>query len=229
MYKTSGTTNRTLPFIVNELRKNEYDISVVYDIGANDGRWWKQYRPLFNNCECIQFEANPNMQPSIPGRGAAYYSAVLSDEDAKTVKFYTGGNSPTGHSYYKELTPAYKNSGYIELQTITLDSMVRCHNLKTPDFMKMDTQGSEVDILRGAEETLKDCLGIICEVPVMYYNEGAPNFGEYVAEMLRHGFVASGVHNILIRNGVFNQMDVIFLKQDVLSKLHNNKNRYIGL
>ena len=48
--------------------------------------------------------------------------------------------------------------------------MVEKENLKLPNFIKIDTQGSEIDILKGSKNTLKNCNLIYLETPIIEYN-----------------------------------------------------------
>ena len=49
----------------------------------------------------------------------------------------------------------------------------------------MDTQGSELDILRGAIECLKHCKYLILELQEVEYNQGAP-LAPYVIEFSKN-------------------------------------------
>lgn len=61
---------------------------------------------------------------------------------------------------------------------MTLDSIVKVKNFPLPDLMKIDVQGSELDILRGAKECLQHCKDIFIEMQHMEYNKGAPHVDE---------------------------------------------------
>ena len=39
---------RTLPAVLNQLKKHNYEINVVYDIGCNDGGWKRDHQKLFD-------------------------------------------------------------------------------------------------------------------------------------------------------------------------------------
>jgi len=75
--------------------------------------------------------------------------------------------------------------GKTTVDAVTLDSVIRDRKC---DFIKIDTQGGELEILKGATRTLRNCIGLECEVwfaPVYY---GAPVFGDICAFMKEHGF-----------------------------------------
>ena len=234
----SGTTDRNTLALIRELEKNGHKINTVYDIGANDGRWFKSYKPHLKDSAFIMFEANPNIdfnpsiEPMIGSLKDRFFNQVLSDEDGKTVDFYILNDGlkkeNTGHSYYRELTPAYTEGNSIKLKTKKLDTMITENLLPLPDFIKMDTQGAEVDIMNGGSTALEHCKILVTEMPISRYNEGAPKLSTYFDTLYDHGFIPSGVDHIAIRQGVFNQMDVVFVKKEIVQKIHNYKGRYLG-
>jgi len=222
---------RTCPVVVNELRDHGHQINVVYDIGANDGRWYKDWKPLLPKAQFIMFEANPNskLRYSIEKHEKRFLQ-VLSDADDKTVQFFlaNNGKESTGDSYYKELTANYSEGKSVLLKTKTLNTMISENNLPLPDFIKMDTQGSEVDIMKGGSDALNHAKVALIEVSVMPYNTNAPIFNDYIDTMYSYGFIPSGVHNIAMRKGVVNQMDIVFTKSDINNEIHQHRDRYKG-
>ena len=106
--------------------------------------------------------------------------------------------------------------------------MIEENNLPLPDFIKMDTQGAEVDIMKGGSLALNHAKMALVEVAVMPYNKGAPNFNDYIETMYSYGFVPNGVHHIAMRNAIVNQMDIVFVKSDINQEIHNHRSRYNG-
>lgn len=72
--------------------------------------------------------------------------------------------------------------------TEALDQIIRSRDLPKCDFLSIDTQGSELEILQSAEETLKDCVGVRLEVAFEKRYAGQPLFGEIDIFMRDHGF-----------------------------------------
>lgn len=218
---------RNSTFIIDELRSNDYEIATVYDIGANKGEWSKEWKNKLPEANFYMFEANP----SIKLRGN-FFNCALSDEDGKDVKFYLPNISnsyPTGASYYKEASVYYSQDKHINVKTKKLDTLINDNSLPSPDFMKLDTQGSEPDILKGATEALKKCKVITCEMPIMPYNENAPEFSEYIKILKDNGFIPSGCDKIDAKTkGIFNQIDIVFVKRNILEKIHNFSSFYKG-
>jgi len=57
-----------------------------------------------------------------------------------------------------------------------------------PDLIKMDIQGAELDVLKGADLCLDYCTNLIIEAQHVDYNEGAPKIEELVEYLTTKGF-----------------------------------------
>ena len=78
----------------------------------------------------------------------------------------------------------------------SLDTLVRDGKVPgnlMPDFMSLDTQGSELDILRGADATLRDhCIALATEIEFHPMYEGQALFSGIFDFALRHRFYFAG-------------------------------------
>jgi FkbM family methyltransferase len=77
-----------------------------------------------------------------------------------------------------------------------LDTLVRDGKVPgdlMPDFLSLDTQGSEFDILRGGEATLRDhCIALATEIEFHPMYEGQALFSDIFDFALRNGFYFAG-------------------------------------
>ena len=189
-------------------------INVVYDIGANKGDWTKKYSKKLPGVEFHMFEAIPGI-PSPSARGN-WHNVALSNNEADARDFFI---SPyfcgAGNSFYKENSELYKDeSQKIRLQTHELDKYSIANGISLPDFIKIDTQGSELDILEGATECLNNCIAVMSEVPILKYNKGAPQLPDYIHFMKAHSLVPIGIEEIHILDSMLVQVDVLFVKEN---------------
>lgn len=213
--------NQTVKTIIIDLQ--EYvslfwnnKIDVVYDIGATDGSFSDRFQDSIDNQPYYYlFEANDeykNMQKH--KFEYQFFNAVLSNTE-KTVDFYKlmGG----GDSYYEEITNTYKNVVPIKKQTVTLNSIGKEYNLPKPDLIKLDTQGSELDILQGSTDYLPFAKLVIIECPIIEYNIGAPLLPEYINFMANYGFDPHAITQVHWYNMVMCQIDIAFVRRDILN------------
>jgi FkbM family methyltransferase len=76
-----------------------------------------------------------------------------------------------------------------EVETVSLDTFVRTHDLGALDFIKMDIQGAELDVLKGGEAVLPSVLAVVCEVEFVPLYKGQPLYGDVDAYMRGRGFM----------------------------------------
>ena len=200
--------------VIETLISKGYNILHVFDIGANKGRWTAQYSTQLPHTQFCLFEANPNhKRPKQLAPQHKWFNVVLSKSDVNRVEFYIANNkySGTGDSYYKEQTSAYDNCKSVILKTTTLDAIVKNQSLPFPQLIKLDTQGSELDILSGASEVIKHADIVVTEMAIMPYNKGAPNFDDYMKFFISHNYMPMGINESQFADNMLVQVDIVFL------------------
>ena len=76
-----------------------------------------------------------------------------------------------------------------ELAVDTLDHQLERHGLDDVDFIKVDTQGSELFVLQGASQVLgQHVVGVEVEVEFASIYGGQPLFADVDRHMREHGF-----------------------------------------
>lgn len=212
--------------VISTLISNNYIIDCVFDIGANKGRWTEQYALQLPNAQFCLFEANPHhTRPKNLSSKHKWINVVLSKPGVSSVNFYISNNkySGTGDSYYKEQTTAYNTCKPTSLKAATLDSIVKEYSLPFPQLIKLDTQGSELDILSGSSEVIKQVDIIITEMAIMPYNKGAPNFNDYINFFITRNYVPVGINEIQFADNILVQIDIVFLKKHIKEKYYGDR------
>jgi hypothetical protein len=106
--------------------------------------------------------------------------------------------------------------------TRTLKAIVQQNKLPAPNFIKLDVQGAELDILAGSDGLLEQCHAIYMECPVLEYNAGAPTFDAYIQFMLNRGYAPIQVLEQHLVNGVLTQFDILFIRQACINSLYTS-------
>ncbi len=91
-------------------------------------------------------------------------------------------------SRFPSLTEAMRPVRTIQVPTQRLDTWATEQQIDRVDFIKLDTQGAELDILQGAEKTLGNVLGIEAEVIFNPLYDGQPVFSDVDEFLRKHGF-----------------------------------------
>ena len=179
-----------IPYEHSDYLKNmNIQPKVVYDLGSCVLHWTREAKMIWPDADIILFEAMDEVKPLYEKYGYKKYSlGVLSDVDGKKVRFYQKAYDPGGNSYYKENTSFFQEEHAIEKTAMTLDTLVEVNQFPFPNLIKMDIQGAEMDVLRGAKKCLASCEDVILELQHVEYNIGAPNRDKVIQYMDELGF-----------------------------------------
>lgn len=179
--------------LLNSLSFNPYEIvkkhinpNSVLDIGANTGQFYKDFKKIFPNSTYHLIEANPYCEEDIKSLNVNYSISALSDK-IETKDFYISNTNTksTGNSFYKENTQFFSENKSIKLQTSLLDQLL---SNKQFDLVKIDTQGSEIDIIKGGISIISNAKALIVEVSYEQYNLGSPHINSVLEFLSNIGF-----------------------------------------
>src|SRR5262249_46286712 len=81
----------------------------------------------------------------------------------------------------------------VDLQTVRLDDLPEA---READFLKLDVQGAELDILLGAPATLSHVLAVHTEVEFVPLYRNQPLFPDVDQELRRRGFYFHRFHGL---------------------------------
>ena len=196
--------------------KKYFEPASILDIGANTGQFYREISQIFPNAYYFLIEGNDGCEIPLKSTGMDYSISMLSDSE-KIVNYYIRDGEPlcTGNSIYKENTSFYDEDKVIVVQknTKTLPQVV---NDKTFDLIKIDVQGSELDIMKGGIEIIKSSKGVLLEVSLVEFNQGAPTKQEVIDFMQEIGFepveVIANINHPLFHTLI--QEDVLFLNKN---------------
>jgi FkbM family methyltransferase len=183
----------------------------ILDIGCNVGQFYNLCRNMWgNNVEIILIDGNDNVEEDIKRLNVPYHIVVLSDS-IKKVMWYSTIENPkcTGDSYYRENTEHYsqENLIMIEKETNTLDNIFSDSRF---DLIKLDTQGSEIDIIKGGINLCKKAKFMILETSLIEYNLNSPNENQVNDFMNSIGFLPISIIGIHYLNGQVSQRDILY-------------------
>lgn len=212
---------------IENLARNGFEPRTVVDVGAFVGEWSENAYRVFPSARFLMVEANPEKASRLEqvasrlGSAVSYRSILLGSAPREAVDFF---QMETGSSVLEEATGFARTR--LTLPMRTLDQIAGEAGLVGPFFLKLDVQGFELEVLRGAPKTIADTEVMLLEVSLLEYNRGAPLFAEVVAFMVSRGFVAYDVCGRLRResDATLVQVDVIFVRET--SRLRAKKKFY---
>ena len=172
--KVNELSNYTYDFFEDTcklLKNSGFTPRRILDIGASACQTADVFRQIWPASDILLIEGNSDCEQIYKSKKYNYQIKLLGKDNGTTI-FYKTKWSPicTGNSIYKEVNPLYEGE-YLITETLPvhkLDDVVT----GTYDLIKIDTQGSELDIIRGGINTFSKAKVVVCEVALIDINVG---------------------------------------------------------
>jgi FkbM family methyltransferase len=176
---------------LESLKAEGFMPKVIYDLGACVLHWTNEAKRIWPDATYVLFDAFDKAEFLYKESGDMYHVGVLSDRDDRDITFYQHDYYPGGNSYYREIgcpLNLYPVGSGRPRRSITIDTIVKRLGFPLPDLVKMDTQGSENDIINGGHKTLAHAQHMILELQHTNYNDGAPKSHEVIQSIMPLGW-----------------------------------------
>jgi FkbM family methyltransferase len=142
-----------------------------------------------------------------------YASALVGAELRDSVSFHVN-DTVSSVLPEKESTAAEQTT----LPMTTLDRLTEGTRFEDPGFLKLDVQGYELEVLRGAESLLSrgNVEVLLMEVSLIEINEGAPLAADVLSFMDERGYQLYDICSFFRRplDDALWQIDSIFVRKD---------------
>ena len=199
------------------LKEKGYFPDTILDIGAHHGNWTNSMKQIYNDSKYYLFEAIDYSElHQFNNDNNVKVCNILLNDKIEDVNWYQMKN--TGDSIFKEKTHHFNNCEIIKRRTIDLNNYSSITNILQNSkniLIKIDCQGAEIPILKGATSILEKTDFIILEIPLFgQYNEGVPNFLEHIVFMNTLGFVTYDIVDNHYINNFNMQVDVLFINKN---------------
>ncbi|NJK75415.1 MAG: FkbM family methyltransferase [Richelia sp. CSU_2_1] len=196
----------TLPFIATLAADLELNLMVV-DVGCRWG-FADAWSVFGSNVTLIGFDPDAaeceHLQNTYRGSGnILFIPKALGNSEGKKQLFLTAERACS--SLYQP-DPLITNSmphlgcaklaGETEIDVTTMDIWAASAGIGDLDFIKLDTQGSELGVLEGAENCLKSVRALQIEVEFNPIYVGQPLFGDIDSFLRQRGFVLWQLSNL---------------------------------
>ena len=193
---------------------------VIYDVGANVGTWTLLGKAIFPHAVVHSFEPlrrhHSAFTENVRNSNSVYLHKVALGESSGNATMRVANFSDS--SSILPLSAAGKKEWHLEevaQESVTVLRMddYRCSaQLPFPGLVKLDVQGFELAVLRGASECLGQANAVLAEVSFQEFYQGQCLFHELVAFLSLHGFFIYALgHGTAIDRPIL-QTDVLFLK-----------------
>jgi FkbM family methyltransferase len=174
------------------------NLITVVDVGARDG-FLGEIEDLRSFTNYIGFDSDQNEVDRLTTNEDRGYASF------KVLPYFIGKNegpvyfnifNSPGHSsifrpskaYIEKFDPSFGIRSTVQVNSMPLDKALENEKVNEVNFLKLDTQGSELAILKSSEDFVKNILLIEAEVEIFEIYEGQPLIGEFLAYMNKLGF-----------------------------------------
>jgi FkbM family methyltransferase len=207
------------------------EVDIVVDVGANAGQFGSEIRAAGYAGRILSFEPIREAYERLSGRAAQdpQWTAIhcaLGESDAEST-LNIAGNSAS--SSFLEMLPIHEaaapGTAYIAQERVTvrrLDSILSEHVPTTSRaYLKVDVQGYELAVLRGAGVWLGALVAIQLELSLARLYVGGPLADEVDQFVRESGYRLGGIEPGFAEpaSGRLLQMDGIYIRSDLLAAM----------
>lgn len=202
-----------MPTRLRHLASLGFAPKVIHDVGAARGEWSRLAHSIFPNARIHAFEPNQREQPALDALKREFpafdYTLCFLGPRRETVR-YADENTQTS------IFSQSKESGTATAEMRVLDELIASSQAPAPDFIKLDVQGWELEVLKGAEKALASGPALLLEVNFVEFLPGVPLFEDVVKFMSDRDYVVHDVMSLIRRpsDDALWFMDIFFLKRD---------------
>lgn len=209
-------------------------VRVIFDVGANLGKSALEYHREFPRAQITCFEPVPHVFDRLKAN-TCRYSAIrpvpiaLGEQSGKQTIYLCGDNHPVSsllpeHPYMSQFAevPARRE---LQITVSSMDEFCRGKQLEQIDILKVDVEGYELSVFKGAAEMLREGRTklVYCE---FHHLEGPPGKGSVlvnIASVLTgNGFALAGLYtdSVLPSHRCLAVRNALFVHTDTLKSRH---------
>ena len=155
---------------------------VIADVGSTGGLSFL-WNEINNYILCYSFDPDKRADEKSNENVENHATALWSSNTEKTLYLTKFPDASSLYAPNQKILDSFLNADahHVEkkvlINTKTIDGI--CKKKKLPDFIKIDAEGADLEILKGAKTSLnKNCIGIQIEVQFIERNTGSPLFSE---------------------------------------------------
>jgi FkbM family methyltransferase len=178
-----------ISYALHRMRRNNFKPSHIFDVGAYQGEFAKTCREIWPDTDLTCFEVLPHRVKELKAWAAndgkaRLVECLLGSEVRSNVAFH---QKETASSVLSDHVPDSSTIGSYPMRTV--DDVV-ASGAPAPTLLKLDVQGYEYEVLKGASNTLPKIGAVLAEVNLLDIYKEAHLLADVVGLLSEHRFVA---------------------------------------
>jgi len=177
------------------------DIDGIIDVGANVGQFAFMVHLVWSNIPIYSFEPDKECFIQLESNFKRYsiqgncFQIALSDQPGVKKLFIY--DSRANNSFLKRYDSKKTAIDHIDVVTETLDGFMAKLSIAKRPLLKIDVQGFELSVIRGARDLIKRCKYVILEVSFQHAYQGNAHVADIFITMRDNGFSCFDILDIL--------------------------------
>ena len=193
--------------------------SAILDVGAHSGGWSKTAVSIFRGAEIFMIEPKVEMEPHLKSfqkeypRSKYFLCGAGPREEIKTLSLWP--NYGEGTSFLPAPQDNLANAGIQrKVEIVTIDSLISAGKILPPNLLKVDVEGFEIEVLKGASKALVAAEVVILEASLYRRLPGMPLIHEIINFMVERDFSVYDFPGLHKRPelGVLHIVDICFVR-----------------
>ena len=213
-----------IPSSLERLANLSFNPSQIFDVGAYRGDFADLCIKNFPTAKIACFDVLEHRVEqlnllALKNASVRVFPTLLGSEIRDSVEF---NQAETASSVLVEQVP--QNFPVKSYPMTTIDEIVLNHfDGKSPEFLKLDVQGYELEVLKGAEKSIKGVQVILAEISLLDIHQNVPLLAEMVKWLSDRDWIAYDICGLTRRplDQALWQADFIFVPCN--SKLREDK------
>lgn len=179
--------NQSERYSVDYLSTYAFDIATFVDVGVLDGT--PVFYELFKDRKIVMVDPLPKLDARVKH---------WADRGLDTVVINAGAGAAEGvanltvagefSSFLKRLDGRGDTTRHAEARIATLDTLLAERHIEGPFGLKIDTEGFELEVLKGATQTLRNTKFVFAEVNLAHRFEGSYRPSQMFSILAENGF-----------------------------------------